>query len=183
MARELAASKIAERGAVQRITEILSKSAKGRRLAENKSSPFSVLRRGSGLRVRSRASERLEINRTRFRPFRRSEDDISFGAALEAGHRPEVQAETDPQYRSAEQFSPLNPTTNDDGFVCDGIQRTVEFWVCRKNLLVDPGGEIRVPIIAEIEVRAALECARPRASLPWTTRVTVRIGQGSSVQG
>jgi CarD family transcriptional regulator len=36
MARELAAvEKLDERGAVQRITEILAKSAKGRRLAEN----------------------------------------------------------------------------------------------------------------------------------------------------
>jgi CarD family transcriptional regulator, regulator of rRNA transcription len=45
MARELAAvEKLDERGAVQRITEILSKSAKGRRLAENESSssPSSV---------------------------------------------------------------------------------------------------------------------------------------------
>jgi CarD family transcriptional regulator len=39
MARELAAvEKLDERGAVQRITDILSKSAKGRRLAENESS-------------------------------------------------------------------------------------------------------------------------------------------------
>lgn len=39
MARELAAvEKLDERGAVQRITEILSKSAKGRRLADNESS-------------------------------------------------------------------------------------------------------------------------------------------------
>ena len=39
MARELAAvEKLDERGAVQRITEILSKSAKGRRLAESESS-------------------------------------------------------------------------------------------------------------------------------------------------
>jgi CarD family transcriptional regulator len=39
MARELAAvEKLDERGAVQRITEILSKSAKGRRMAENESS-------------------------------------------------------------------------------------------------------------------------------------------------
>jgi CarD family transcriptional regulator len=39
MARELAAvEKLDERGAVQRITDILSKSAKGRRMAENESS-------------------------------------------------------------------------------------------------------------------------------------------------
>jgi CarD family transcriptional regulator len=38
MARELAAvEKLDERGAVQRITEILSKSAKGRRLADSES--------------------------------------------------------------------------------------------------------------------------------------------------
>ncbi|MBA2126001.1 CarD family transcriptional regulator [Hyphomicrobium methylovorum] len=43
MARELAAvEKLDERGAVQRITDILSKSAKGRRLAENEATATSV---------------------------------------------------------------------------------------------------------------------------------------------